>query len=267
MSFDRYKSQSFCESIFGCSDFEQFYNTHHSKIESFTLDKNDAFALSNSLREDAKDLFFKGCQSLTESLANYSNRLYSWAVIKSYYSVFYMIKADFALRDFALIRHKCIYYLHAQEGSIPITKGRKSSSNRSDYTGDHKSTLNYYKDLFSNSDILLSQEIDGMNAYQWLMKKREQVNYQERDFKEPNRPDFLDFINSRIIAGDFLKLIKQIYEDNNLVLTFQPEFAPIAIPLRRAILTKKNFNNNGITEILNQEQTAHLKKFESFDFI
>lgn len=260
MSFDRYRAQTLCESIFGCADFEQFFNTPHTTIETFTLDKNGAFALSNTLKDDAKDLYFKGCQSLTESLSNFSNKQYSWAVIKAYYSIFYMIKADFALRDYALIRHKCIYYLQAQEGSNPTTKGR-THKNRSDYSGDHKSALNYYKDLFSNSDILLSQEIEGLNAYQWVMKKREQVNYQERDFKEPNRPVFLDYINSRINAGEFLKLIDELYNDTALVLTFQPEFAPVAIPLRRAILTKKNFNDHGIQEILTNQQAEHLERF------
>jgi uncharacterized protein (UPF0332 family) len=265
MSFDRNRAQTLIETILGCKDFDQFFNIPHSTVEAYALNKNNAFALSNILKEDAKDLYFKGCQTLIESLANYNSRLYSWAVIKAYYSIFYMIKADFALRDFALIRHRCIYYLQAKEGAIPTTKGR-THKNRSNYSGDHKSALNYYKELFSNSDILLSQEIEGMDSYFWLMKKREQVNYQERNFKEPNSPVFLDYINSRIINGEFLKFLEEIISDSGLVLTFQPEFAPIAIPLKRAILTKKNFNDNGILEILTKDQTEHLNKFEHYVF-
>lgn len=265
MSFDRYRAQAFCESLFGCNDFEQFFNIPDSTFESFILDRNNAFALSNSLRQDARDLYFKGCQSLTESLVSFNNRLYSWAVIKAYYSTFYMIKADFALRDVALIRHKCIYYLKAQEGSVPTTKGR-TGKNRSEYSGDHKSALNYYKDLFSNSDILLSQEIEGMNAYQWLMKKREQINYQERDFKEPNKPIFLDYIDSRVVAGEFLNLIDEIKNDTGLILSFQPEFAAIAIPYKRALLTKKNFLDSNISELFSSEQAEHLNKFEPYVF-
>ncbi|MEN9291293.1 MAG: hypothetical protein RLZZ357_1137 [Bacteroidota bacterium] len=264
MSFERSKAQTFCESIFGCSDFEQFYNITHTTVETFTLGRQSAYELSSTLKEDARDLYFKGCQSLTESLNNFSNKLYSWAIIKAYYSIFYMIKADFALRDYALIRHKCIYYLKAQEGCIPTTKGRKGK--RSDYSGDHKSTLNYYIDLFFHSDKLLSQEIEGCNAYHWIMKKREQVNYQERNFNEPNRPVFLNYIDSRIIAGDYLKLLQEIYNDKELILTFQPEYAPIAIPLGRAILTKKNFNDHGIQEILTNEQAHHIDKFNPYAF-
>lgn len=265
MSFDRYRSQTLCETILGCNDFEEFYNVHHSTIENFKLDNTNSFALSNSLKQDAKDFYFKGCQSLTESIMNFNNKHYSWGIIKGYYSTFYMIKADFALRDFALIRHKCIYYLKATEGSFPITKGRKGA-NRTDYSGDHKSALNYYKDLFSGSDILLSQEIEGLTAYQWLMKKREQVNYQERYFNEPNQPDFLDFISQRVNSGEFLQLIEEIKNDIDYVLTFQTEYAPLAIPYRRAMLTKKNFVDNGITEILTVDQTEHLNKYTPYVF-
>jgi hypothetical protein len=266
MSFDRYRSQTLCETILGCSDFEEFFNVPHTTIESLTLDNANSFALSNTLKQDARDFYFKGCQSLTESLMNFNNKLYSWAIIKSYYATFYMIKADLALRDYALIRHKCIYYLKASVGSTPITKGRKQSNFRKDYTGDHKSALNYYKDLFSGSDILLSQEIEGYSAYQWLMKKREQINYQERNFNEPNCPDFLDYISQRVNSGNFLDLIEEIKNDIDYILTFQTEFAPLAIPYKRAMLTKKNFIDNGFTEILTQEQNEHLNKFTPYVF-
>lgn len=266
MSFDRYRAQTYCETILGCNDFDDFYKISHARIESFTLDINNSFALSNSLKEDAKDLYFKGCQSLTESILNFNNKLYSWAVIKAYYATFYLIKADFAIRDYALIRHKCIYYLKASNGATPITKGR-NGSNRTDYSGDHKSTLNYYKDLFSGSDILLSQEIEGQTAYQWLMKKREQINYQERHFNEPNRPEFLDFISQKVETGNLLNLLEEIKNDVRYVLTFQPEYASLAIPYKRAILTKKNFEDNGVLDILTTVQIEHLNKFAPYVFM
>lgn len=266
MSFERYRAQVCFESFFGCQNFEAFVNISPEEIEKFVIDKNQAFSLSNSLKLDACDFYFKGCQSLTESLMNHSQRLFSWAIIKGYYSVFYMIKADFALRDFALIRHRCIYYLKATETHSPITKGRKGS-NRANYSGDHKSALNYYKDMFSGSDILLSQQIDEMSAYQWLMKKREQINYQERNFREPYYPEFLEHINKRIVSNEFLNLIEEVKSDDKYLLTFQPEYAPIAIPLKRAMLTKKKFLDLGIPNILQAEQIEHLNKFLPFSFL
>lgn len=260
MSFDRYRAQTFCESSLGCNNFNDFYDLNRTVIETYALNYNEASTLRAYLYDDAKDLYFKGCQSLTESLVNFRERHYSWAVIKSYYAVFYMLKADLALRGYALIRHRAIYYLHALDGNCPQTKG-SAGANRKRYKGDHKATINYYIDFFLNSDILLSQEIDSMNVYEWLMKKREQINYQERSFKEPDRPDFLSYINSRIISGGFTALIDEIKSDNNYILTFQPEYAPIAIPYKRALLTKQNFINIGIGDILTTAQNEHLDRF------
>lgn len=265
MSFDRYRAQVLCENIVGCNNFNDFFNKGHSDIENISLDRTNAYTLSESLKQDAKDLYFKGCISLSESIIGYSKKQFSWAIIKGYYSTFYHIKADFALRDFALIRHRCMYYLKADVGAKPVTKGR-SGANRNDYTGDHKSAINYYKDLFSNSDILLSQEIDGLNCYQWIMKKREQVSYQERYFCEPARPSFLAFIDQRINAGEFHQFLKEIENDEKYILTFQPDYASIAIPIKRWELTKRSFQGNGIDQILDEGQLNHLNTFAPYVF-
>ncbi len=156
MSFNRFRAQVLCENLLGCSTFDDFFQ---SDFDSFVLDAPNAYQFRNVLKEDANDLFYKGYLSLQEGINGFLQRNYSWAVIKLYYSTFYMIRADLAIRDYGLIRHKTVYYLEARSGSTPITKGKKGT-NRSNYSGDHKSTINYYKDLFGNSDILLSQNIE-----------------------------------------------------------------------------------------------------------
>jgi len=262
MSFDRFRAQTLCERILGCSSFDDF---HSADISTLILDRTNAYAFKNSLIEDSKDLFYKGHLSLLEGLNGFQNKNYSWAVVKCYYSIFYMVRADLALRDYGLIRHKAIYYLEAKDGATPITKGR-NGANRTNYSGNHKSTLNYYKDLFSMSDILLSQNIDGLNPYEWMMKKREQVHYQERHFNDPLGSDFLEYIVNEIHAGNFTALIDEIILDQ-YIKTFQNEFAPIAIPIKRALLTKKNFDNNGIILSYSSDQINHLKTFPSYELL
>lgn len=262
MSFDRHRAQMLCENILGCTSFDDFYSTD---ISTLILDATNAYAFKNSLVDDAKDLFYKGHLSLLEGLAGIENKNYSWAIIKCYYSVFYMIKADLALRDYGLIRHKAIYYLQAVVGATPITKGTRGA-NRAKYSGDHKSAINYYKDLFSGSDLLLSQEIDGVSAYEWLMKKREQVNYQERYFNDPNGSDFITYIANEVNEGNFVKLIQDIVSDS-FIITFQNEFAPLAIPIKRGILTKSNFDNNGFDLGYTENQINHLKTFSSYNLL
>ncbi len=194
---------------------------------------------------------------MSESLTGFSEKRYSWAVIKGYYSTFYFIKAALALRGYAIIRHKSLYHLK-------VSLGEKLARN-GDYKGDHKTAILCYKNFFP-SDILLSQEIEnGLLSHEWLMKKREQVNYQERQFCEPNRPDFLDNIDKKISNNEFKNLIGEIKKDA-FILTFQPEFATIAIPLKRALLTKKAFSDKGIVNILEQVQIVHLSSFR-YNFV
>ena len=262
MSFDRHRAQKLCEGILGCASFDDFFL---ADISTLTLDAANAYAFKNSLIDDAKDLFYKGHLSLLEGINGIENKNYSWAIVKCYYSVFYMIKADLALRDYGLIRHKTIYYLQASAGATPITKGR-NGANRTKYAGDHKSAINYYKDLFSGSDILLSQEIDGLSSYEWLMKKREQVNYQERYFNDPNGSDFMAYIANEVASGNFTKLIEDIISDT-FVITFQNEFSPLAVPIKRAILTKANFDSNGLDLDYTVAQVNHLKTFPRYTIL
>lgn len=263
MSFDRYRAQTLCEILLGCADFNAFRSVD---FDTFALNRTNAYSFKNSLKEDAGDFYYKGYLSLLEGLNGFQNRNYSWAVIKCYYSVFYMIKADLAIRDIGLIRHKVIYYLEAKDGAIPITKGVRGAK-RANYSGDHKSAINYYNDLFGRSDILLSQNIDDLNAYEWLMKKREQINYQERHFNEPNHPNFLEYIDTQIQSGNFKNLLHEIIDDTAFVKTFQNEFAPLAIPIKRALLTKTNFENNGIPINFTAEQLEYLEGFDNYEII
>jgi uncharacterized protein (UPF0332 family) len=258
MSFDRFRAQTTCEGFFGCASFDDFFKLDFETLE---LDSPKSYAFSNALKEDASDLYFKGLLSLGESLQGFSNKNYSWAIVKGYYSVFYMLRADLALKDIGLVRHKIIYYLVAQSGKKPITKAKKGE-HRSRYQSDHKATINYYIDLLKSTDTLLTQEIDGLNAYEWLMKKRERINYQERNFNEPGFPNFLEFINEEIEAGNFSKLVQEIIADP-FVKTFQTEYAPLAIPIKRALLTMQGFANSGVPISIDNLRTNYINSILS----
>ena len=238
MSFSRFRGQLLCEQFLNCNSHEEF---RLAKFSDLILNKSQAIAYSAKLRQNANDLFYKGFISLNEGLIGIENKQYSWAVVKCYYSIFYLLRADLALKDFGIIRHKSLYYLFAEEGASPITKGNRN------YSTDHKCVINYHKDFFSNSDILLSQNISDLNAYDWLSKKREQINYQERFFNEPDAPSFLSYIDGVIKEGNFNALIVEILDDK-YIKTFQEEFATLAIPIKKAILTIQNFKDSG-TEI------------------
>lgn len=252
MSFDRFRAQRVCEGFLGCLNLDDWWR---ADFKNFSLSKTNASTFNNALKEDANDLFYKGLISLSECINSFANRQYSWAVVKGYYSVFYMLKADLALKEIGLIRHKSIYYLEAKEGARPITKGAKGV-HRAKYVSDHKATINYYVDFFNGTDILLTQNIHELTSYEWLMEKREQINYRERTFNEPLFPDFLSYIDSEIHASNFKSLIKEIINDT-FVKTFQPEYAALAIPIKRAILTRQSFTKSGIAFNIQEDKLKY----------
>ena len=243
ISFDRHRAQLRCESIFKCKTPEQWKQANFKGLQ---LDKSQASLLSSELREDAKDLYFKGLLSFFEALKSIDARLFSWATVKIYYSLYYFLRCTMAINGVALIRQNSLYYLKAIDGETPVTKGNKK------YNSDHSGTINYFIDLF-NSDILLSQPIDTTNAYDWLMNRREQINYRERTFNEPSHSEFWKYIASQIDKGNLEKLIRDYIQDPFL-LCFQEENAVLAIPIKRAILTKEKLDNEGIYIAFTNEQ-------------
>jgi uncharacterized protein (UPF0332 family) len=242
-SFNRYRGQLRCETILNCQTLEEW---RVADFKSLQLDKGQAYILSTELIEDSKDLYFKGILSLFEAIKSINLKLFSWATVKIYYSLYYLLRSTMAINGVALIRHKTLYYLKALEGESPVTKRQKK------YSSDHSGTINYFKDLFA-SDILLSQSVDTTNAYDWLMNKREQVNYRERQFNEPNQSGFWDIIADQINKGNLDKLLKDYIQDK-YILCFQEEHAALAIPIKRALLTKEKIDAQKINIGLTNEQ-------------
>lgn len=247
-NFSRHRAQLRCESIFNCTTPDQWKGID---FKSLQLDRAQANLLSLDLKEDAKDIYFKGVLSFFEAIKSIHSKLYSWATVKIYYSLYYFIRSAMAANDVALIRHKSLFYLRANEGEQPISKRNKK------YSSDHSGTINYFIDLFS-SDILLSQPIGTTNAYEWILNKREQINYRERTFNEPSHSDFWDYIASQVVNGNLEKLINDYYFDK-YILCFQEENAILAIPLKRALLTRERLYSESIDVSLSEEKITMLK--------
>lgn len=246
-SFNRHRAQLCCETIFNCETLEQWKLADFKNLQ---LDRSQSFILATELREDAKDLYFKGLLSLFEALKSINSNLYSWATVKIYYSLYYFLRCTMAVKGVALIRHKSLFYLKAIEGELPITKLNKK------YNTDHSGTINYFIDLFG-TDILLSQSIEEMNVYEWIMNKREQINYRERQFNEPGHSEFWELIAVEISKGNLEDLLKKYILDS-FILCFQEEHAVLATPIKRALLTKEILNGEYIDNALSDEQRTIL---------
>ncbi|MBK6642418.1 MAG: hypothetical protein IPG39_14930 [Bacteroidetes bacterium] len=77
------------------------------------------------------------------------------------------------------------------------------------------------------------------------MSKREQVNYRERRFNEPYQSAFWDLIAQQINNGNLEMLINDYIQDQ-FILCFQEEHAVLAIPIKRALLTKQRLDDENI---------------------
>ncbi len=247
ISFNRNRAQLRCESILNCNLPEQW---HIAEFKNLQLNASQAWLLSTDLIEDSKDLYFKGILSFFEAIKSINEGLFSWATVKIHYSIYYFLRCTLAANGIAIIRQKSLFYLKAIDGEKPVTKGNRK------YNTDHSGTINYYNELFS-SDILLSQTIDSINVYEWIMNRREQINYRERSFNEPDHSDFWDYIAVQVKSGRLDKLVKD-YHSDPFILCFQEEHTMLAVPFKRALLTRDKLFNEGIDISLSTNQIKFL---------
>lgn len=233
MSFSRIEAQIFCEKLVGCQGGLNF-GSYKNQFEIVTLNSNNAQLLKNSLIIDSKDLFFKGMLSLCEGLLGIFHKRASWATVKFYYSTFYFLKSSLAVNSYAIIRNSSyLYLLEAIEGRKPERlKG-------TGYNNDHDCVRSVYENKFKSKDILLGNNIENISTYKWLMDKRNQVNYKQRNFTEPLYPDYLDKLKDLEGEG-LINLLVSYIKDTEHIYCFQSEHACIAIPIKRAQLTSSD---------------------------
>ncbi|MDD5430676.1 MAG: hypothetical protein PHP03_00400 [Candidatus Pacebacteria bacterium] len=249
MSFNRVRGQLKCESFMGCSDLQQWAN-YKTRFESLCLSKEQAEELQSDLNQDALDCYFKGLLSFSEAINSINRNLFSWSTVKLYYSVFYFLKCSLAVNGYALVTNKSLYLIKANENEKPNKVPERNS---------HEAIIETYVRYFSRVDVLQSNMIGTDNAYIWLKGKREQVNYREREFHEPECPVFWQNIRDRI-KGDSLKSLLELYlEDQDYRYCFQEDHACLALPIKRAIDTKKDLDSKKLEISLSEHKKTVLQ--------
>lgn len=250
MSFDRLRIQQECEILAGCNNLESWSN-RRSVFEALTLTSQQSQALNPLLIEDGIDFYYKGLLSLCEAIHSMSRHSFSWATVKAYYSIFYLLRSSLAANGYGIVRNKCLYLLPIRTGGKPIKKASKK------YSNDHLCVIHLYQDLYSTSDIsdiLQSNTIDDINPYEWMMERRNQINYRQRQFYDPGPPDFLQAIAQRTDSTSFDQLIATYVDDTSYLYCFQPDHACLALPIRRLLLTKAEYTDKGINLSTTQDR-------------
>ena len=207
-----------------------------TKYEQTILTKQQAYDIKNLLADEIGPYYYKALLSYMESIIALENKLFSWATVRLYYSVFYSIKAYLACKDIAILRaERKLFYVKAKENE---------TIKRCADTTDHKGTILTLAKLYRNNDMLLSNNIDNMDVYQWMMKKREEVNYKDIDFHDPNAPDFWGKLNNEIEQQGIKDIVDKMVNDNWLYC-FQDEYAVLGIPTKRIVLTVDEIHRQG----------------------
>ncbi len=255
MSFDRLRSQYTFESFFGGNTSQQWLQGN--AYIQYQLSQTDAITLANALRQDVYDLYFKGSVSICEAMRSIDLKLYSWATIKLYYSIFYFLRCTLACNNVSVIRRgRELFYIRARQG--------ESLSKAQDRT-DHKGTIYTFMDIYGNSDVLQSNSINGINPYIWMMGKRDEVNYKDREFHDPDAPYFWKEICDMIEKQTLDNVALTFISDTSFTYTFQEDYSCLALPLMRMVLTRKVLSDNGIISLLHEIKKSHLSSILPFN--
>lgn len=251
INFNRNRTQREYEAILGITPSE--LKAKKEEFKNHVLTKAEADLLKVSIKEDALDYFYNAALSFAEGVDSIYQRRYSWATVKLYYSVFYSLRASMASKNVAILVNQGISRLKIKELERPY------GTNNPKYKSTHKGTINHYIDLYSGADILLTNTIDGLNAYEWLEELRDITNYREVCFVDPHCINPWAAFDSALSSGKLTELLTQLQGDDHYIFCFQEDYASVAIPIKRLQQTVKDLVSSGLMTKFNNERKEHLE--------
>lgn len=254
MSINKSESQIFFEGIFTGNCGIPFRQIPKNQYEQTVLTKQQAEVLGQLLEDEIESYYYKALLSYMESIPALERNLFSWATVRLYYSVFYAIKAYLACKHIAILRaERRLFYVKAKENE---------AFKKCEDTTDHKGTILTLCKLFKNSDVLLSNNINGINVYQWMMQKREEVNYRDMNFHDPAPPAFWATICNDIKLQGIKSVVEKLVNDEWLYC-FQDEYAVLGIPTKRIMLTVDEIHRLGRTSSITLEKQELINTLSS----
>lgn len=257
ISFNRNRTQVSFERFVGISSPEEL-KSKKADFKEHSLTDSETQQLQIDIQEDAIDFFYNGILSFSEGIDSAFQKRFSWATVKLYYSIYYLLRASFATKGIAILRCMSMYRLKIASGEKPYCTGGKK------YNTNHEGTISHYKDVFSLSDRLLSNKIDDIDVYEWMMKAREIVNYKSISFLEPACLDIWQFFSDCVDDNSLAEELKKL-EDDEYIRCFQEEFAILAIPIKRMQQTISEMADVGLLAQLSHDREEFVKSVINYD--
>ena len=240
----RSPAQEYFESLFTSGSGISFQNVPKSEYEKRTLSAEDVVGMSVCLDEEIAHYYYKALLSYIGGLVAISKQCYSWATVQLYYSTFYSLRSFLACNKVVFLRaginRSILLYVEINEGK---------NYKRSPEQNDHKGTIKLQKLLYGSQDVLLSQNMtdgaESITAYEWMAKRREEVNYKDIEFRDPNPFDYWVEIVKMINNKGLSRTVKTMVEDQ-WRLCFQDEYGVLGIPTKRLLLTSQELVNSNV---------------------
>lgn len=253
--FNRPEVQRTIEEHCGCKN-QNNWPGHLEKLINFKITTANESQLKLALNRDSGGFLYKGLVTLCEAISAVEIGSYSWSIVKFYYSIFYLNRASLGAKGYGLIRNKKWYLLRIREGETPALK------NGDNFKNDHDAVINTYIQMYKDSDPLQSNVVDLVNPYKWLSERRNQVNYHQVSFYDPDAPDFMSKWKEETKALSFYEIISsyELERHEKSVKKFTPEHAWIAIPLLRANDVINEFKSLGLSMEINENQNSMLRQ-------
>lgn len=268
-NFKRNDVQVYVENAQNCFEKEKWssYQQNFLKWEIGSIDVNP---LNNCLESDLTSYFFKAFESFSQALIDIRNRKHSWAIVKLYYATFYLLRCDILLSNHIIVRNKGLYYSKINQGNkfILYAKGK--------VRGDHQLTISLMKDLHNSgklNDPILDNNLEDVDAYTWLMQNRERINYQQKNFAEPEIDNAFTHIFSYFENSNLVELF-EFYNSKDYSVCFDLDHSILSIPYKKLIQiwTKSNgridISGNRIRKIaycINDLKSLNIKKENIFN--
>jgi hypothetical protein len=254
MSFERLAFQVWVEHSVGCVDPDK-WDSYREGLKHFEVTTSLKSAAIDAVTRDALSLFHKSVLTFSSAYTDIRTNNRAWSIVKLYYSMFYAVRSRLAARRHALVRSGCWFHFDL---NVPQAPAKALNTKR--HRNDHDTALHLYEDIFSASDRLLTNSIDGATPFTWMMGLRNIANYRAARFSDP---EFLfDFMSAGSLpdARALDAMIAQNVDDVDDILVFQPEHAWLALPMKQLIAACADISVAGASLMLPADQHAHTAK-------
>ncbi len=227
MSFKRNECQEYIEQAQKCFDRTQ-WTSYKNKFEKWVI--SDSVELNRCAQSDALSYFIKALMSFSLAIDDLMNKKCSWAIVKFYYSLFYLLRADILLSGHIIVRCNSLYYTKNEPKASfqKLTAGKER--------GDHGLSIALYKRFHNNGiilDPLLDNNLDGNDVYTWYRKCRERINYSQKDFSEPDISDMLIHVFRNYIDDGGIEELFSFYDSNSYAICFDQDHALLSVPYKK----------------------------------